>query len=263
MIPLLLTLIAHVLADFIFQTGVTVARKDQLQLAGFACHGITVFGTLVILLHSYQPGQIIIYGLLITIVHLTLDFGKVVLNARLKSRQAKLGAFCSDQLLHVVTLLLIWQCFSWQPNHWVTGFYNWLVSPQLLAVFGGAPPIMAGWGAKILLIILAYLAVCWGGAILVDQVLNLLTVSDKNSTHGGLLQKTGRCIGIIERGLILTLTLNNSLTAVVFVFTAKSIARFSELNDRDFAEYYLVGTLLSTALAVGCGLAARFLLQVC
>jgi hypothetical protein len=262
MIPLLLTLIAHVLADFVFQTGATVARKNKLQIAGFVCHGITVFGTLVILLHGYQLRQIFLYGLLITIVHLMLDFGKIVLVMHLKSRRAELGVFFSDQLLHGVTLLLIWQCFNWQPNLLVTGFYDWLVSPRLLVVFSAATPsVMAGSGEKILLIILAYLTICWGGVIFVDQFLDFLTFQNESSKRCGLMQRTGRYIGAIERGLILTLTLNNSLTAVVFVFTAKSIARFSELNDRDFAEYYLVGTLLSTALAVGGGLAVRFLLQ--
>lgn len=32
---------------------------------------------------------------------------------------------------------------------------------------------------------------------------------------------------------------------------AKSIARFKELEDRAFAEYYLVGTLMSVAVATG------------
>jgi hypothetical protein len=261
MIPLLLTLIAHVLADFIFQTNATITRKNKLQIAGFACHGITVFGTLVVLLHGYQLRQIFFYSLLITLVHLLLDLGKIVLITRLKSRMAELGVFLSDQLLHGVTLLLIWQCFDWQPNLIVTGFYEWLISPRLLAVFSAAPLVMAGSVEKILLIILTYLTVCWGGGILVDQFLNFLTFQNESLMRCDLMQRTGRCIGVIERGLILTLTLNNSLTAVAFVFAAKSIARFNELNDRDFAEYYLVGTLLSTALAVGGGLVAYFLLE--
>jgi hypothetical protein len=261
MTPLLLTLIAHVLADYIFQTNTTVARKNRLQIAGFVTHGLTVFLTLLVLLHCYQPGQILIYGLLITALHLLLDWGKVALVARLNSQQAKLNAFYGDQFLHLVTLLLIWQQFNWRPNPWVSGFYDWLISPRLLAVFGGAPSITAVSGEKALLILLAYLAVCWGGVVFVDQFLSFLKVPGKTLTWSGPLQRTGCYIGMIERGLILTLTLNNSLTAVVFIFTAKSIARFNELNDRSFAEYYLIGTLLSTALAVGGGLVTRFLLQ--
>jgi hypothetical protein len=260
MIPLLLTLIGHILADFILQTNTTVVRKNHLQIAGFVSHGLTVFGTLLVLLHCYQPGQIIVYGLLVTVIHLLLDWGKVALVAHLKSQQAELSAFYGDQLLHLMTLLLLWQRVNWQPNPLVTGFYDWLVSPSLLTAYGRAPSLMAVSGEKILLILLTYLIVCWGGVVFVDQLLAFLAAPSENLTRCDLLQRTGRCIGIIERGLILTLTLNNSLTAVMFIFTAKSIARFNELNDRNFAEYYLVGTLLSTALAVGGGLVTRFLL---
>ena len=38
------------------------------------------------------------------------------------------------------------------------------------------------------------------------------------------------------------------------MLTAKSIARYKELENRDFAEYYLVGTLLSALLAILGGL---------
>jgi hypothetical protein len=262
MIPLLLSLIAHVLADFILQTDTAVARKNQLQIGGFVVHGLIVCGTLVVLLFGYQPGQVIGYALLLTLVHLGIDWIKVFLITRFQSPRVKLGAFLGDQLLHGMALLGIWQYFNfnWQTGSWLTGFLDLLVSPRLLAVFSVSFGVMEGLNTKILLVILAYLTVCWGGVVLVDQFLDLLTVPNENSACSRVVQRAGRYIGIIERGLILTLTLNNSLTAVMFVFTAKSIARFNELNDRCFAEYYLVGTLLSTAIAVGGGLIIRFLL---
>ena len=40
--------------------------------------------------------------------------------------------------------------------------------------------------------------------------------------------------------------------AIGFVLTAKSLARFNQLNDQSFAEKYLVGTLLSSFLAIVC-----------
>ena len=46
------------------------------------------------------------------------------------------------------------------------------------------------------------------------------------------------------------------LGAIGFVLAAKSLARFQQLNDdKDFAERYLVGTLVSTLVAVACVLA--------
>ena len=58
---------------------------------------------------------------------------------------------------------------------------------------------------------------------------------------------------MLERTLVLVLVLYDHWAAIVLLFAAKSIARFEELKVRKFAEYYLVGTLMSlvTALAVG------------
>ncbi|TMC60860.1 MAG: hypothetical protein E6J17_09320 [Chloroflexi bacterium] len=63
-------------------------------------------------------------------------------------------------------------------------------------------------------------------------------------------------MGVLERLLIVTFVLTGSSAAVGFVVAAKTLARFKQLDDRDFAEYYLVGTLASVAVAVGSGLAA-------
>jgi hypothetical protein len=43
---------------------------------------------------------------------------------------------------------------------------------------------------------------------------------------------------------------------------AKSIARFRALEDREFAEYFLVGTLASLLLALAGGVAVRLLLKI-
>jgi hypothetical protein len=48
------------------------------------------------------------------------------------------------------------------------------------------------------------------------------------------------------------LGLNGQLGAIGFVLAAKSLARFNQLNDKSFAEKYLVGTLLSVVIALFC-----------
>lgn len=41
-------------------------------------------------------------------------------------------------------------------------------------------------------------------------------------------------------------------SAIGLVLTAKSIARYDKIShEQDFAEYYLLGTLLSTICAIG------------
>ena len=57
--------------------------------------------------------------------------------------------------------------------------------------------------------------------------------------------KAGNIIGKLERIIIAILLLNNQFGVMGFVLTAKSIARFKQMENRDFAEKYLIGTLTS------------------
>jgi len=61
--------------------------------------------------------------------------------------------------------------------------------------------------------------------------------------------RVGEAIGIIERLLIVTFVLVGAEAAIGLVIAAKTLARFKQLDDRDFAEYYLLGTLASVAVA--------------
>jgi hypothetical protein len=68
--------------------------------------------------------------------------------------------------------------------------------------------------------------------------------------------RVGATIGVLERLLIVTFVLTNATAAVGFVVAAKTIARFKQLDDRQFAEYYLLGTLASVSVALGSALVA-------
>lgn len=63
---------------------------------------------------------------------------------------------------------------------------------------------------------------------------------------------SGTLIGILERFLLLILGFSGQIGAIGFILAAKSLARFNQLNDREFAEKYLVGTLLSAFVALCC-----------
>ncbi len=64
------------------------------------------------------------------------------------------------------------------------------------------------------------------------------------------MARIGATIGVIERLLIAALVLAGGITTIGLVVAAKTIARFRQLDDRTFAEYYLLGTLASVTLAV-------------
>src|SRR2546425_2352902 len=71
----------------------------------------------------------------------------------------------------------------------------------------------------------------------------------------------GRAIGALERALALTLVLLGEYSAVGWIIAAKALARFRALEDREFAEYFLIGTLASFLLAVLAGIGIRILLK--
>jgi len=62
---------------------------------------------------------------------------------------------------------------------------------------------------------------------------------------------TGRVIGILERWLMYLVVLStNNLAAIAFIIAAKGLARMKQLDEKIFAEYMLIGTLLSMLAAV-------------
>src|SRR3989449_4460005 len=68
---------------------------------------------------------------------------------------------------------------------------------------------------------------------------------DEDRTAGAIDVARGRAVGSLERALALTMVLLGDYAAVGWIIAAKSLARFKQLEDREFAEYFLVGTLRS------------------
>ena len=93
--------------------------------------------------------------------------------------------------------------------------------------------------------LVAYLIVIFGGAFFVGFFLTPYRNPESEGLSGA-----GRRIGMIERVIILTLALLGEFGTISFVFVAKSMARFEQLKKRQFAEYYLLGTLLSISFAI-------------
>ena len=63
----------------------------------------------------------------------------------------------------------------------------------------------------------------------------------------------GRVIGLLERALIYAFVLSGQFGAIGFTLAAKGFTRFKELENRGFAEYVLIGTLLSSSIAMAAG----------
>lgn len=251
MTPLLLTLLAHGLADFVLQSERTVHRKQNRNWLGFLGHGLTVFCSAFLLLISYEWPTVFLFVGIITISHIIIDRVKIAFVSHNPVKDVVW--FLGDQLIHLAVIVLVWQYFEFRLSEPVLRLSTLFVTPAAVATFSRSLPKAGLALHPILACLIVYLYICWGGGFFIKKALNALqehaAIANLKSEKDRL-QNTGFWIGVLERFIIITLVLNNALTAVAFIFTAKSIARFSELNDQAFAEYYLTGTLFSTALGV-------------
>jgi len=60
----------------------------------------------------------------------------------------------------------------------------------------------------------------------------------------------GRLIGILERIILFFLIIRGKYEAIAFIIAAKTFARSKKFEDESFAEYMLIGTLLSVLLSL-------------
>ena len=73
----------------------------------------------------------------------------------------------------------------------------------------------------------------------------------------------GRLIGNVERILLLALVAIQAYQALAFLMTAKGLFRAKDLESRSFSEYFLVGTLVSSVIAVAAGLFIQLIIKLC
>lgn len=93
--------------------------------------------------------------------------------------------------------------------------------------------------------------------LLVDRPTNsiiknmLLKYKPAESTEATCYNSAGAFIGTIERIVVLVFLSVNQYSAIGLILTAKSIARYQKITEnKEFAEYYLLGTLLSVLLVI-------------
>jgi hypothetical protein len=98
-----------------------------------------------------------------------------------------------------------------------------------------------------------YVGVIFGGGYLIRFLVGSLAADVDSNSPGSTneqLQNAGLYIGWLERFMVITALLLQSPATVGMILTAKSIARYPELKSQRFAEYYLIGTLLSISMAL-------------
>jgi hypothetical protein len=219
-----LNIIAHLLADFFFQSDKWCKSKESKGFfsSKLYLHALVVF--LLAALLSFSP-DFIPYAFVIAVLHLLTDGVKSVLSSRKKINGY---LFFIDQGIHLTVLSGV--VYLYARGQEVR--FPFEIQTNLLYYLVG------------------YLLCAKPTNILIKKIFELYEIKIENQAS---LLNAGKLIGVYERILTLTFVLLGRFEAVGFLIAAKSILRYKE-GDVKRTEYVLIGTLLSFGVAVLTGI---------
>lgn len=235
--------IGHVLGDFYFQTEKLAKEKDE-KFTGVLKHSIEYLISAIVVMLPIISLDMVLAALYLSVVHFIIDAIKYGLIKKKKIKKSGM-VFVWDQIVHALSILVL----SYIMYCWNFEMANLKIIGDIQVAFGLYMLEVVKW-------ILALLIVHVPTNILIQNVLSGYKPKEENSELITVDNKVGRRIGTIERLIMLLFIAMNQYAAMGLVLTAKSIARYDKIaKDEKFAEYYLLGTLLSTACVVLCKVA--------
>lgn len=237
-------LFAHLIGDFPLQTGSMVSGKIALRPAAYLWHGFVHLACAVTVLALFIPWTLLLAGiwpalLLLAVGHLFLDLGKALIIRRAPRIDGAL-LYVADQLLHVAIVALAA-----------------LVAVSDTTFLASLPALWQTVSQRVLVFCVILAAAVFPAGYLIRYLLTPLSrdlaasrlddPASRDSLEG--LANAGLYLGWLERGLLTIAFALGSFAAVGLIIGAKSVARFPEFKSRAFAEYFLLGTLMSVAVA--------------
>jgi len=233
--------LAHLLADFVFQTDRVVVAKKEGRWRSYLLHGATHYAITLAIVAAMNPGLVVTWTfqrvlLALCLVHLLLDWAKFALANR-GWIPDNVWSFTADQTAHLAT---------------ITGATLLIARPSWQSVATYLQKIRLEQD-KILLVAVIYIAVIFCGGYFIRFLIRPLwqgKPGESTQEHDEVVN-AGLYIGWLERFLALTAVFLQSPGAVGLILAAKSIARYPELKSPGrFVEYFLIGTLLSISIAI-------------
>lgn len=239
----LLLLLSHIIGDFYFQTE-EMARQKKENADWVYIHCFCYWLALMIVSLPMISRKVVIFGCIASMAHLTIDVMKyhyvhlVRADAEITVNEDK-KIFILDQVLHILCLIVIAYFFTVTGGGISVGIHV----NRFFSVIGLPKMECLSW-------ITALLLINKPANIAISRMLMVYRPDDKDAERKRV-NNAGRLIGSLERMIMLIFISIGQYSAIGLVLTAKSIARYDKIaKDPEFAEYYLLGTLLSTAAAI-------------
>jgi hypothetical protein len=219
-----------------------MADKKEKSLKWLLLHSLCYELVILVLSIPIFKYKLIIPLILSGICHLIIDLVKYVILKILSRKYLHTdiidrNAYFTDQILHIITLLFI--------AYWIKDIE--IVVSDFVMDFIYTLRIQD----NIILWVLSLLIINKPANITIQKLLIKYKPEKKENQKRD--KNAGRLIGTVERIIMLILISIGQYSAIGLVLTAKSIARYDRIaKEEDFAEYYLLGTLLSTLIVILC-----------
>jgi len=230
---LLLIGLFHVIGDFYLQPEKLVVAKATKR-RGLVIHAF-IYAMAMGVVFLCSPWYYALpawCGLSVT--HWIIDALRLCIDRKQDKPFVKVASFCIDQLLHLLIVATCWLLFLRKEQ---TNTFAYLCSFP--------------WFKTVLVYLAAGSIITKPSSVLVKKVFKVFPqIEEETNDKMKSIAKAGELIGCLERIIIITLVFCGATTAIGFVMTAKSIARFKQLENKSFVERYLIGTLLSVSLAL-------------
>lgn len=234
---ILLLFIGHFLGDYYFQSDSLAHNQTPKKILK---HSLIYALTLILMILPVFNLYVLILTLIIAMTHGLIDYGKYLYKEQNTLIYSQLiFVYLFDQALHLLVILLGGAILAMSQGeyHYISTLENIILQLQLNT-------------EQILSWILIILVVYKPSSITIRVVLNHFEPKNKKEADPGV-SNAGALIGIFERFIILLMLHAGQYSAIGFVLTAKSVARYNKISENpQFAEYYLLGTLLRSLIII-------------
>lgn len=233
----------------------------------------------IFLFYKNWSFYILLTPLIISVIHFVVDFIKVQFLREKSSTLINAITYVADQFIHLVVIYLVLQFITQEINYTAesvvnflksllsNGYNHVLFSLKDKAFLLGSLTIITThfYGYLIGIMLKPFILTGSFQDTKIESKAVLKTDTGANNKikqdESYIVERTdtitifeddpnriGIYIGMVERLIIVILVITKSVSAIGFLIALKALTRFKQFDNKNFAEYYLIGNLLSILL---------------
>lgn len=240
-----LLLLSHIIGDFYFHNE-KIAKRKEKQIKWLLKHCLLYWAAFLVVSIPVFSKELFVSGATLSVLHMIINFIKFNINKHKETDKEislleKRDIFVVDQIIHIICVLAV-SCYLTYENYEIITYDVYNVFFNIIGISK----------IKMLYWVTVLLAIHRPANVIISHLISVYkpkkSVNELNFKEDYM---AGRFIGTLERIVILIFITIGQYSAIGLVLTAKSIARYDEIvKNKITAEYYLLGTLLSTVFVI-------------